>query len=188
MRIVFVLLLINLISCNSVEKSEMKSNFGLQTDGSEIIQQLVINEYSSKGTLVNNQGEESDWIELYNPTDSALIINNNEWFLSDDEKKTDKFALPEMTIAPHGFVLILCDGEASSEEYIHANFKISSHNETISLYQNAELKDEIICTEELKKKFSFGRESDGEALWNTMKVPSPGKSNNSSENYAETAH
>jgi hypothetical protein len=188
MRIVAIFLMINLISCTSVEKSEMKAAPLLEAETTQKIYQLVINEYSPKGMFVNENGEETDWIELYNNSDSVLKIGANEWFLSDDENETNKFALPEMSIAPHGFVLVLCDGEASSEKYIHANFKISSDNETISLYHQSELADEIICTEDLKKKFSFGRESDGQISWSKIKVPSPGESNNSSENYAETAH
>lgn len=188
MRIALVFLIVNLISCTSVEKSEMKSSPDLKTEEKKKTQQIVINEYSPKGLFVNEKGEECDWIELYNTTDSVINIGNNEWFLSDDENETDKFALPKMSIEPHGFVIVLCDGEVSTKEFIHANFKISSDNETISLYHNSDLEDEIICTEDLKKKFSFGRESDGQTSWNKIKVPSPGASNNSSENYAETAH
>jgi hypothetical protein len=188
MRIGVILIMISLISCTSVEKSEMKAAPDIQAETTQKIQQLVINEYSPKGMFVNEQGEETDWIELYNNSDSVLTIGQNEWFLSDDENETDKFALPEMTIEPHGFVIVLCDGKESSENYIHASFKISSDNETISLYHHSELEDEIICTEDLKKKFSFGRESDGKGSWNKIKVPSPGASNNSSENYAEAAH
>lgn len=188
MRMLAILVVINLIACTSVEKSEMKATPDLQAESTQKMPQLVINEYSPKGIFLDEQGEETDWIELYNNSDSVLNIGNNEWFLTDDENETDKFALPQMTIEPHGFVLVLCDGEESSEKYIHANFKISSDNETISLYHNSELEDEIICTEDLKKKFSFGRETDGQTSWDKMKTPSPGISNNSSENYAETAH
>jgi hypothetical protein len=188
MRISAIFFLISLVACTSVEKSEMKAAPDLQAETIQKMPQLVINEYSPKGTFVNEQGEETDWIELYNNSDSVLEIGNNEWFLSDDTNETDKFALPEMSIEPHGFILVLCDGQSSTANYIHANFKISSDNETIRLYHNSDLEDEIICTEDLKKKFSFGRESDGQDVWNKIKVPSPGESNNSSENYAETAH
>ncbi len=188
MRIVAIFLTINLMACTSVEKSELKAVPEVQPETMQKVPQLVINEYSPKGIFLNEKGEETDWIELYNNSDSSLTIGSNEWFLTDDENETDKFALPEMTIEPHGFVLVLCDGKESSEKYIHANFKISSDNETISLYHDSELEDEIICTEDLKKKFSYGRETDGQISWNKMKNPSPGTSNDSSQNYAETAH
>lgn len=186
MRIAGVLIGLVLVSCNSVEKSEMK----VLPDQLEeqAVSQLVINEYSPKGTLISEYGEESDWIELYNTSDSVLKIEKDEWYLSDDETKPEKFSLPEMTIEPNGFVLIFCDEEESSEKNVHANFKISSDNESVFLYRKSELQDEIRCTEDLKKKFSFGRESDGENFWNTLRFPSPGKSNDSSQNYAETTH
>ncbi len=188
MRIAAIFLMIHLSACTSVEKSEMKATPELQAEATQKIQQLVINEYSPKGIFLNEQGEESDWIELYNPSDSILTIGSNEWFLTDDENETKKFALPEMSIEPHSFILVLCDGETSTEEFIHANFKISADNESIRLYHDTELVDEIICTEELKKKFSFGRESDGDISWNKLKVPSPGQSNESAQDYAESAH
>jgi hypothetical protein len=187
MRVVGILIGLLVFSCNSVEKSEMKAMLQTHED-QPVFSQLVINEYSPKGTLISEYGEESDWIELYNASDSVLKIEKDEWFLSDDENKPEKFALPPLTLEPHGFILIFCDGKNSTEKNVHANFKISSDHETIFLYHNSELQDEIRCTENLKKKFSFGRDSDGQNFWSTLKVPSPGKTNDSSENYAETTH
>lgn len=181
-------LLIFIVSCNSVEKSELKSCTFDSYDESVKSSELIINEYSPKGTLVSQSGEESDWIELYNSTDSLLTIKKGEWFLSDDENDTEKFPLPAMSIEPHGFILLWCDGNESNSKEIHTNFKISSDSEAISLYHNNELQDQISCNEDLKKKFSFGRESDGQNSWTKIKNPSPGRSNNLFENYAETAH
>lgn len=165
-----------MVSCSTLEKDEMKSTY-FETEIAEENQSLIINEYASRGDLVNEFEEESDWIELYNVTDSVLTVSKNEWFLSDDENDPKKFPLPQMTIEPHGFVLVWCDGRNSIDGNIHTNFKISADNEIMSLYHQDELRDQILCEKNLKKKFSFGRESDGTSAWVEIKNPSPGKSN-----------
>ena len=58
-------------------------------------QTLVINEF-----LANGAGE-GDWIELYNPTASAVSLAG--WYLSDDPADLKKFAIPAGSIPAKGF-------------------------------------------------------------------------------------
>lgn len=175
-------------ACSQVIKNDQTTLYNSNKNFEHAHQILVINECAPKGNLINKFGDESDWRELYNLTDSVVTIQKNEWFLTDDETKPTKFALPEMTIVPHGFVLIWCDGNITDKKNIHANFKISSDRESISLYYKSEVHDRITCDQELKKKFSFGREKDGEQFWKILKNPSPGISNQLPDHYAESAH
>ena len=48
--------------------------------------------------------DSNDWIELYNPTDSAVVIGADQWFFSDDKDVLNKWAIPAMTIPAKSWV------------------------------------------------------------------------------------
>ncbi len=63
--------------------------------------QVKINEYSASNSgtsILDNQGNNSDWIELFNA--SSLSINAGGWTLSDDPANLTKYSLPAGTNVP----------------------------------------------------------------------------------------
>ncbi|MEN6578807.1 MAG: lamin tail domain-containing protein [Phycisphaerales bacterium] len=64
-------------------------------DDPATMQSLVINEFMA------NAASGGDWIELYNPTASAVSLAG--WYLSDDVTEPAKWAIPTGTIAAHGY-------------------------------------------------------------------------------------
>ena len=48
--------------------------------------------------ILDEEGDSSDWIELWNPGASAVSLNG--WYLSDDADEVLKWALPHQTLAP----------------------------------------------------------------------------------------
>ncbi|MFM7900826.1 MAG: lamin tail domain-containing protein, partial [Bacteroidota bacterium] len=88
--------------------------------------QVALNEILAINVVdtVNQYGEHSDWVELYNNTSSTL--NMNGLYLSDNATNLGKWAFPEGTlIGPYGFLLVFCDERTSSATELHANFKLS---------------------------------------------------------------
>ena len=76
---------------------------------SQINAQLVINEYTAANydTYTDNYGEYEDWIEIYNPTASAIDING--WFLTDKTNNPTKWMVPSSFIVPSmGTAIIYC--------------------------------------------------------------------------------
>ena len=73
--------------------------------------QVVINEISSsnKNILQDNNGEYSDWIELYNI--STDTVNLDGYAISDDIKELDKYILPDLSIAPGEYLIIFASGK-----------------------------------------------------------------------------
>lgn len=67
----------------------------------------------------------SDVIELHNVSDQSLSLGR--FWLSDDPESRFRFRLPDVTLAPDGYVLIYCDGKNYTGENgtIHANFGLS---------------------------------------------------------------
>jgi len=72
--------------------------------------QVVINEISSsnKNIIEDNNGEYSDWIELYN--ESTDTVNLKGYTISDDSEELDKYILPDMSISPGSYLVIFASG------------------------------------------------------------------------------
>ncbi len=97
-------------------------------------QGLVINEFmaSNVSAVTDQDGEYDDWIEIYNNTNQQ--INMLGLYLSDNTDSL-KWAFPDTSISPNGFLVVWAD-ENGSEEGLHANFKLSLLGEQITLYDS----------------------------------------------------
>ncbi len=95
---------------------------------------LVINEFMAvntsepplaKGELLDEDGSSSDWIEIYNQTQTA--VNAEGWYLTDNEDDLEKWKFPAVQIAPYGFLVLFASGKDRDdpESELHTNFKIS---------------------------------------------------------------
>ncbi|MDB4285679.1 CotH kinase family protein [bacterium] len=107
-------------------------------------QDLVINEFmaSNDVTAADESGDYDDWIELYNPT--QYDISTAGLYLSDDPSRLDKWPMPDVTLAPDGYLIVWAD-EDGSQGALHANFKLSGGGETISLaYLDGTMVDSVI--------------------------------------------
>lgn len=77
--------------------------------------QIVINEYLSSNTLglLDEFGETSDWIEIYNS--GPEIVNLYHYGLTDDASDPFKWYFPSTGIQPGEFALIFASGESRRE-------------------------------------------------------------------------
>lgn len=81
----------------------------------QIVQaQVIINEVmpSNSVTLLDEDGESPDWIELLNLSDQAVNLEN--FSISDDKSDPQKFLLPNYTLDPGGFFLVYASGKNRS--------------------------------------------------------------------------
>ena len=147
---------------------------------------LVINEYSPKSNTLNEFNQEADWVELYNPSEKEFKIGHGHVSITDDPAEPGKYFLPEIVVPAHGHIVVWCDGLNTVNRDIHSNFKLSANGEEICLFISGEPVDDIYFDEEIKKSRSYGRVEDGADKWSIFESPSPGSSNQSSDNYAET--
>ena len=95
---------------------------------------LIINEVMSKNTnsFIDNNGDYSDWIELYN--DNNFDINLKGYHLSDDEYETNIWSFPEITIKSKSYLIIFASGKNRCiDNECHTNFKLSNSGEVITL-------------------------------------------------------
>lgn len=140
-------------------------------------QNVVINEIVTlnNSIIVDDFGEHSDWIELYNKSD--FNINLDSWYLSDDESNTLKWEFPDTSITAHGFVLIFCSGRDTLSDFLHTNFKLKVSGEPLILSdQNGNLMDAYYSIS-LENDVSYGRLIDGGEDFEFFYRTSPGITN-----------
>ncbi len=96
---------------------------------------LYINEIvaSNSYTYKDNDGEYSDYIELYNSNN--YDINLEGYRLTDSLYEVNKWRFPNITIKANEYLVIFASGKNKCKESVkcHVNFKLNSEGETISL-------------------------------------------------------
>ena len=98
--------------------------------------QPVISEFLAKNTktLVDGNGNYSDWIELQNTGDAAADLTG--WHLSDDATAPGKWTFPAGTsLAAGGFLVVFADGTGTVDPAgnLHTNFSLDTDGENLSL-------------------------------------------------------
>ena len=142
-------------------------------------QTLVINEImqSNVETIMDDIKEFPDsWVELYNPTDAAINLQDYKIGTKDKESA---WQLPNKEVAAKGYVLIYCDKEGKEDNRLHANFRLESGKDgNLYLFKDGEIVDKI---EKMAKMpapdVAYGRKTDGADEWGYQLTPSAGKAN-----------
>jgi len=112
------------------------------TNGPVNAQQLIINEFVARnnsetplrnGELLDEDGDASDWIEIYNPSDDA--INLDGWFLTDDADDLEKWEFPAVEISRGGFLVVFASGKdrRDADGQLHTNFQLRAGGEFLAL-------------------------------------------------------
>jgi len=141
-------------------------------------QSVVLNEVvaSNKSGLKDDDGEYSDWIELYNNTASDISLFG--WTITDDIKDSRKWAFPEV-VMPAGTYLVVFASEKdrkTDNKYLHTNFKLNEKGEYLALFNSDGQKVSAVSPYPgLKDNQSAGLFG---GRWTVFKNPSPGALNN----------
>jgi hypothetical protein len=100
---------------------------------------LVITEFmaSNGATLADEDGDFSDWIEIYNRGEEAVPLDG--WYLTDDADDLAKWAFPNQTLAPGNFLLVFASGKDRDvpDQPLHTNFALSAAGEYLALTRDA---------------------------------------------------
>jgi hypothetical protein len=143
---------------------------------------LVINEVlaSNNSGVSDPQNEFDDWIEIYNPGQTAVDVAG--MYVTDDLREPTKWQFPtghpELTrVAPGGFLVLWADGD-TADAGLHASFNLSAAGEEIGLFDadGVTLVDSVSFGEQFVD-VSYGRYPDGAADWIFMGWPTPGDTN-----------
>jgi hypothetical protein len=79
--------------------------------GARVFGDVRINEIlaSNRETVVDDEGESSDWVELVNTGAEAVDLDG--WHLSDDPTAPTKWTLPAVSIGPGEHLMVWCSGK-----------------------------------------------------------------------------
>jgi hypothetical protein len=150
-------------------------------------QHVVINEVmaSNQRTIFDENGDASDWIELYNGQGTARSIAG--YYLSDDSLNLKKWRFGNTTIQPGGYLLVYASDKNRQGPVPHTNFKISASGETVLLSDSNGVVIDRVGLPASPVDISYGRTSDGVLPW-VFQQPTPGAKNAGTrvEGFADT--
>jgi hypothetical protein len=144
-----------------------------------LCQNLVINEMmaSSSGVhLVDEDGDASDWIEIYNPTGTDIDLGQH--YLSDKVNDMLLWGFPDTVIAAGGFMVVFASNKdrATAGSELHTNFAISAGGEQLFLTHLGDVIHTVPAVA-LATDVSYGFISDGSGPMAVFTAPTPGASN-----------
>jgi hypothetical protein len=129
---------------------------------------------SNKNTILDENGEADDWVELINIGIQGVDLTG--WGLSDNANRPGKWRFPAGTvIGPKGYLLVWLD-EDGSQGPLHANFKLLALGESIFLCGPASTGDvplDSVSFGPQDQDRSLGRIPNGSGPFVTLVTPSP---------------
>ncbi|PLW97392.1 MAG: hypothetical protein C0591_06665 [Marinilabiliales bacterium] len=146
--------------------------------------QLYINEFmaSNDGAFPGPQGDNPDWIEIYNAGAEAVMLGG--YYLSDKlDDPEAMYQIPStypdsVTVEPGGFILFYANDD-TAWSVLNTNFKLSGGGENVGLWNSSMEVVDQITYEEQTTDVSYGRYPDGTDDWFFMTNYTPGAANQS---------
>src|SRR5262245_46145435 len=97
--------------------------------------QVIISEFMADNgqTLLDEDGEASDWIEIYNS--GASTVNLLNWSLTDDQAQLTLWRFPSVNLPAKGFLIVFASGKnrAVAGSPLHTNFKLDAQGDYLAL-------------------------------------------------------
>ena len=102
-------------------------------DGVPIISEFLA---SNNNGLTDEEGNSSDWIEIYNP--SSVPASLAGYYLTDDATVLTQWQFPDVTIGPGEYLIVFASGEDRVDPAgtLHTNFSLSSNGEYLALVRS----------------------------------------------------
>ena len=137
---------------------------------------------ANKETRRDEDGDASDWIELFNS--GADAVNLAGWSLTDDAGKLTKWKFPSVTLLPQSYLLVWASSKnrTNAAAPLHTNFKLEKSGEYLALV----FSDGVTVASAFAPTFpsqeddvSFGRDRVDPSLTGYFTAPTPGAANTS---------
>ncbi len=88
---------------------------------------------SNQTGLVDEDGDDSDWIEIYNS--GSTVANLAGWRLTNDSSNLAKWTFPAVSLEPKGFLVVFASAKnrVNPAATLHTNFKLSTSGGYLAL-------------------------------------------------------
>lgn len=173
--LIFKILLITTFFFALLFSGHVVSGSSSTTTGSD----PVINEImtANLGTTEDDDGDFSDWIELFNPGDQS--VNLVGYGLSDDYDRPFRWVFPDVTLEPGEYLLVWASGKdrSNASEPLHTNFAISSDGEEVLITEPGGRRVGDIPPVPIPGDISYGRTDSGNDELAFFSNPTPGYAN-----------
>ena len=146
------------------------------------IHPVCINEVSgSNDTYIDEYRKKGDWVELYNTTDQPIDVEG--MYLTDNLAKPTKYQITKgktsaNTIIPaNGYLIIWCDKRETTDNGLHASFKIDGDGGLLVLSPADQSWQDVLVYGAHDARTTVGRYPDGTADVYALSAATIGKSN-----------
>jgi hypothetical protein len=143
---------------------------------------LILTEFnaSNQNGLLDEDGQEQDWIEIYNRGTTAADLAG--WSLSDEPEVPSRWVFPARVLPAGQYLVVFASGKdrknTAGTNRLHTNFQLSSGGEFLGLY-NADSPRVLVSSftgfPEQRNDHSFGPDPDGNLRY--FAAPTPGAPN-----------
>jgi hypothetical protein len=142
---------------------------------------LLITEFmaSNTQTLNDDEGDRSDWIEIFNS--GELAENLEGWFLTDDPNQLTQWRFPAVTLVANGYLVVFASGKDRTNPAapLHTNFRLATEGEYLALVDpHGNIVSEFAPT--FPPQFddiSYGRDRANPSIVGFFPTPTPGAPN-----------
>ena len=111
-------------------------NSGFESTGSVHITEFMAapNDHIGARDLADEDGDKTDWIELYN--DTGRVVDLAGWSLTDNQSSLQKWSFPPNTLlGPRRYLIVFASGKnrSVSSSELHTNFELKQTGEYLAL-------------------------------------------------------
>lgn len=131
---------------------------------------------SNQSFLFDQDGNDSDWVEVYNNSNTTLNLEN--YYLSDDDDEFQKWKFPSLHLAPFSYLVVFASDKnrVDPNQELHTNFSIKAAGEKIFLSYNNTL-IQTIPKIEIPRNYSLIPLLSDSTIFEITQTPTPGNPN-----------
>ncbi|HOW65168.1 MAG TPA: lamin tail domain-containing protein [Candidatus Paceibacterota bacterium] len=152
--------------------------FGVSGFGGPVISEFMA---ANDSGLADEEGEFSDWIEIYNPENVPISLAG--YCLTDNEANPGKWTFPEVTLDSKAYLVVFASGKNRTDPRgrLHTDFRLSAEGEYLALIAP----DRVTVASALAPVYppqyeneSFGLDlASSPPVWSFFALPTPGAPN-----------
>lgn len=144
---------------------------------------VIISEFMADDnrTLRDDEGDKSDWIELYNSSGAA--VNLSGWYLTDTTNLLTRWRFPSVSLASKAYLLIYASGKdhTNAAAPLHTSFKLKQEGGYLALSDNSgSVVSEFTAYPRQYEDVAYGRDRVAPEVVGYFSSPTPGAANSTS--------